>query len=499
MIAAEDRIPLKQKMAFAAGVIADIFCTSLTLNALWLPVFNIGLGMNPLLLSGILVALRAWDAFADPIAGNISDNTRTRWGRRRPYLLFGTLALAVIYPLFWHLPADWSDLSKAVALTVIGSVFFTAYAAWSMSYYGLQLELTPNYDERTRLSAWGSVFAKLGYLMTGWVFALVLFLGTFVSGASDDLETTTVDGASWIELLRTCLTAVAAPQAGESTVVVGMRLVCWVIVAGILVFGLCPALFVRERYYRAEAHRQPKTSFIDSLRASFRCRPLWLLIGMTFFLLIGRAFVEGLSQYVNFYYVCRGDLALGAAIAGWKATVIGVVGFLSIPVLIHLSERFDKRIMVVSLLGILLIGHIANVFLMTPNDPYRQIYAGFFEAIAVPAFWMFMPAMKADVADWDEYHTARRREGALNSFYSWFVKAALTLSLLLNGLALTWSGFDVRLPQQGDDVVNRMFHLYLVLPLAFWITAIAFAWFYPLSRRAADEIRAVLEDRRGRI
>ena len=499
MIAAEDRIPLQQKIAFAAGVIADIFCTSLTLNALWLPVFNIGLGMNPLLLSGILVTLRIWDAFADPIAGNLSDNTRTRWGRRRPYLLFGTLALAVIYPLFWHLPGEWTDLSKAIALTVIGVIFFTAYAAWSMSYYGLQLELTPHYDERTRLAAWGSIFAKFGYLVTGWIFALVLFLGSFVSESSIRSEETQNSASEWVDLLRTSLNAVASPQPGESTVVVGMRLVCWLIVAGILVCGLCPALFVRERYYRVEAQQQPKTSFADSLRASFRCRPLWLLIGMTFFLLIGRAFVEGLSQYVNFYYVCRGDLALGAAIAGWKATVIGVVGFLSVPVLTFLSERFDKRIIVFSLLGLLLVGHLANGFLMTPDAPYRQIYAGFFEAIAVPAFWMFMPAMKADVADWDEYHTARRREGALNSFYSWFVKVALTLSLLLNGLALTWSGFDVRLPQQSDDVVNRMFQLYLILPLAFWVTAMAFAWFYPLSRRAAGEIRAALEERRGRI
>lgn len=498
-IAPEDRIPIRQKVAFAVGVNMDIFCTSLTLNVLWLPVFNIGLGMSPVVLSGILVVLRIWDAFADPIVGNLSDNARTRWGRRRPFIFAGALAVALIYPLFWHLPAGWSDTARVIALTAIGLLFFTAYTIWAMPYYGLQLELTPSYDERTRLSAWGSIFAKLGYLLMGWVFALVLYLGSLAVGDPNALEGK--DGAlrAALEQAGTLFHWLADPAPGESQVVVGMRVACWFIVLGMLVFGLCPALFVRERYYRSEAIRQPKTPFVTSLRESFRCRPLWLLIGMTFFLLIGRAFIDGLNQYVNFYYVCRGDLVLGATIAGWKATVVSVVGFLSIPVLTKLSERFDKRAVVLAMLAMLTCGHLSNYLLMTPEAPYRQIWAGLFEAIAVPAIWMFMPAMKADVADWDEYHTSRRREGSLNSFYSWFVKAALTVSLIFSGVALAWSGFDAKLPEQSHAVVSRMFHLYLGLPIAFWVTAIVFAWFYPLSRKAALDIRTALEDRRGKI
>lgn len=498
-IAPEDRIPLRQKVAFGLGVNMDIFCTALTLNMLWLPVFNIGLGMNPVVLSGILVVLRIWDAFADPIVGNLSDNARTRWGRRRPFIFVGALALALIYPLFWHLPAAWSETARIVALTAIGLLFFTAYAVWSMSYYGLQLELTPSYDERTRLAAWGSIFAKLGYLIMGWAFAFVLLLGALAVGDPQALagKSETVRGV--LEAVRPFVTWLAAPTAGESQVVVGMRVACWFIVVGMIGFGLSPALFVKERYYKAEAVHQPKTAFLVSLKESFRCKPLWQLIGMTFFLLIGRAFIDGLSQYVNFYYVCQGDLALGATIAGWKATVVSVVGFASIPVLTKLSERFDKRAVILAMLVLLTVGHLANYALMTPAHPYWQIYAGLFEAIAVPAIWMFMPAMKADVADWDEFHTTRRREGSLNSFYSWFVKAALTISLVFNGLALAWSGFDAKLPQQSDAVVSRMFLLYLGLPIAFWITAIVFAWFYPLGRKTAQEIRGKLELRRGKL
>lgn len=497
-IAREDRIPLRQKIAFAVGVNLDIFATSLTLNALWLPVFNIGLGMSPVVLSAILVALRVWDAFADPVVGNLSDNTRTPWGRRRPFIFLGAIALAAIYPLFWHLPAGWSDTARAAGLLGIGLLFFTAYAVWSMSYYGLQLELTPSYDERTRLSAWGSIFAKLGYLLMGWVFALVLLCGALASGKPEALEGRSPFLRDLLAWLQPAFAWVADPQPGESQVVVGMRVACWFIVLGMLVFGLCPALFVRERYYDPQK-RQPKMAFVQSVRESLRCRPLWKLIGMTFFLLIGRAFIDGLSQYVNFYYVCRGDLTLGATIAGWKATVVSVVGFLSIPVLTKLSERFDKRTVVIAMLLTLTVGHLGNFILMTPEHPYWQIYAGVIEAISVPAIWMFMPAMKADVADWDEYHTERRREGALNAFYSWFVKAALTVSLVFNGAALAWSGFDAKLPQQNEAVVDRMFLLYLGLPIGFWLVAVGFAWSYPLTRKAALDIRHALEARRGRI
>jgi GPH family glycoside/pentoside/hexuronide:cation symporter len=498
-IPSEDRIPLRQKIAFAFGVNMDIFAMSLTLNALWLPVFNIGLGIPPLVLSVILVVLRIWDAFTDPIMGNISDNARTPWGRRRPFIFLGALLVVLVYPLFWRLPAGWSDTSKVIALTGIGLAFFTAHTIWAMSYYGLQLELTPNYDERTRLAAWGSIFAKLGYMLMGWVFAFVMLIGMLASG-----DPRALDGAGglWrgvLEFVRPAVTWLSAPQAGESPITIGMRTVCWLICLGMLVFGLCPALFVRERYYQGQARRQPKTAFLESLRESFHCKPLWPLIGMTFFLLIGAAFIDGLYQYVNFYYVCEGDLLLGGKIIGIKGTLKMFIGLASIPVLTKLSERYDKRIIAVSVLSLLVLGHLANCFLLVPGHPYLQLCTAFSEAIAIPAIWMFMPAMKADVADWDEHRTGRRREGSLNSFYSWFVKAAHTVSVLFNGAALQWSGFNAKLPAQDGVVVHRMYVFYLCLPIVFWLLAITFAWFYPLGRKAALSIRSELEHRRGKI
>jgi len=497
-IAPEDRIPIRQKIAFSLGVNMDIVATALMLKTLWMPVFNIGLGMSPIVLGGILMVFRAWDAFTDPVMGSISDNARTRWGRRRPFMFVGAFTTALIYPLFWYLPPAWSDPAKAVALTVVGILFFTSYTAWSMPYYGLQLELTPDYDERTRLAAWGTLFAKIGYLACGWILLFIIYLGTLASGKAG-----TVDGQDFgsgiAAAIQPFLAWITHAKAGENLVVVGMRATCWLISIAILLFGLCPAIFVKERYYRVEASRQPKTPFLANLRQSFQCRPLRHLICLSFFLIVGSASIVTLGQYSNFYYVCGGDLAKGAMISGVKSSVLIVAGLIAIPLLTWCSERFDKRAIVIAMLVFGITGHLANFFLMTPAHPYWQVASGVVEAVAITAIWMFMPSMKADIADWDEHQTGNRREGSINAFYSWFSKAAHTLALGIGGVAIFVSGFDAKLPVQTEASVNRMFYVYLVLPVLFWGVALLFAWFYPLSRASAADIRSELEARRGKI
>ncbi len=488
----QDRIPFSQKLAFALGVNMDYVSTGLMIYGLWMPVFNIGLGLSPAVLGGILMVMRAWDAVTDPLMGNISDNARTRWGRRRPFLFAGAIATACLYPFFWNIPTSWSDTAKAAALAIIGLIYFTCFTVWSMPYYGLQLELTPNYDERTRLTAWCTVFSKLGTLVGGWILALVLSVGTFALAASPSA------GSVW-SWLHSVAVAISRPESGENPLLVGMRICGWFIALAILILGLMPALFVRERYYKAEASQQKKEPFWQSIRESATCRPLWILIGISFFLVIGSTSVSSLGQYANFYYVNHGDLAKAAIIGGWKSTVLVIFGIASIPVLTWLSERFDKRSMIIAMILCSMGGHLLNYFLMTPKYPYLQIIPGIFEALAIAAIWMFLPSMKGDVADYDELHTTRRREGSINAFYSWFIKAALTFSFGLGGLALQLSGFDSKLPEQPPEVLSRIFHLYLILPIGIWSLALVAIWRYPITRAAAARTREELEARRGSL
>ncbi len=522
-IAAEDRIPLFQKLMFAGGQNMDYVATGLMTTVMWMPFFNIGMGLSPIVLGLILMVLRAWDAISDPIMGNISDNARTRWGRRRPFMFVAAITTALLYPLMWHFPqsvldgtswlawaADWIPFISHLGLTAgekatslylifVGIIFFTSFTCWSMPYYGLQLELTPNYDERTRLTAVMALVSKLTALVTGWTFVVIVFVGTIAQGDFKVLEGKPMWFQNFVTGIQPWLHSFASNHVDENPIVTGMRLMCWVIAAMILFFGILPALFVKERYYEKEASKQASEPFWRSVKESVRCGPLWSLISASFFLVMGYSALGGLGQYVSIYFVCHGDMILAGTIGGIKGTVLAISGIAMLPFFAWLGERYDKRTVVILMLGVSMFGHLLNYFLMTPAHPYLQIISGFFESTAIGAVWMFLPSMKADVADYDEQHTSRRREGSINAFYSWFIKASLTASMGVGGVVLQMSGFQAKLPQQPDDVLQRMFLIYLFLPIVIWSVAVLSIWFYPLTRGKCAEIRGLLESRRGAV
>ncbi len=496
-IPTEDRIPLREKIAFSSGVSIDYIGTTLMTSVLWLPVFNLGFGMSPAVLGTILMVLRAWDAVTDPIMGSITDNARTRWGRRRPFIFVGAILSAAVYPLIWYMPGELSSVGRIAYLTGTGMLFFGCFTLWTMPYYGLQLELTPSYDERTRLSGWMTLFNKLSSLAGGWALAFVMVAGSVALNEPGAFDGFSESVANFLRSIGPWLHTIAGAQEGDKPIVVGMRLCAWLIAATILVLGLMPALFVKERYYKSETVRQPPVPIWQNIRESARCRPIWTLILITFLLIIGLSSVAAIGQYLNFYYVCGGDLTRASVIAGWKATVVMISGIAAIPLFTWMGERWDKRTVVALMLGVSMVGHLTNYFLMTPDNPYLQIIPGVFEMSALSAVMMFIPSMKADVTDYDELHTQRRREGSLNSFFSWFVKAAMTASVGLSGYLLQLSGFDAKLPSQPDGILSRMFTLFLLLPVVLWGLAMIAAWRFPLTRSRMTEIRGQLEARRG--
>ncbi len=469
-VSAEDRIPLPQKAAFSLGYGVDYLAAGVTTGILWMPFFNIGLGISPFVLGVILMILRGWDAITDPVMGNISDNMRTRWGRRRPFIAIGAILTAVSYLLLWRIPDNLGPQGQFIALTLVGLIFFTCFTVWSVPFYSLQMELTPSYDERTRLAAWVSMAGKVFYLGGGWILAIVA--GPWF-----------VDAAT-----------------GKPDIIHGMRTTSWFMAGIILVLGILPAFFVHERYYARTTSHQARAPFWSSLRESFRCRPLWNLIGISFFLILGGAINNTLGQYVGIYFVNEGRLADAAIINGWKSTLVMIVGVIGIPFWTWLSERLDKKIIVGLMLGGSVGGHLLNLVCLRPDMPYLMLVPAVFETGAIGAVWLFLPSMKADVADHDELTTGLRREGSLNAFYSWFAKAGITAGAGLGGLVVQLTGFDVALGTiQPPEILERMRSLYIGLPLLFWSGTLIFIWRYPLNRGRLADIRGLLEARRGKV
>lgn len=468
-ISKSDHIPLLQKIMFGAGTGMDFLATGLTVTWLWLPVFNIGFGINPAVLGVVLMIFRGWDAISDPIMGNISDNARTRWGRRRPFIVMGAILTALIYPFLWRPPTGFGDTGMVIYMIIMGILFFSSFTCWSMPYYGMQLELTPSYDERTRLTAWIVFFGKIAALLGGWVMAIIT-------------------GPLFVN-----------PATGESDIVYGIQRFSWVVAGCILCVGLLPAIFVRERYYKAETIKQKKEPLWQSIKESAQCRPMWNLVGISFLLVLGNATLSALGQYVNIYYIFKGNIAEASILYGWRATLISIVGICCIPVWAWLSEKFDKKTIVMTMLLFTVSGHLLNLVCLQPELPYLQLIPAIFESAAIAAVWLFLPSMKADVADYDELVTTRRREGALNAFFSWFIKVALTCAMGIAGLVLQLSGFNASLPEQPESILTRMVVLYISIPFVIWCGALFFIWTYPLTRQRMNKIREQLETRRGKL
>ena len=469
-IAPEDRVPFWQKVAYGAGAPVDWLTVGLATVTLWMPVFNIGFGIRPSVLGMLLVLYRVWDAVADPVMGNISDNTRTRWGRRRPFILVGAVLTGVLMPLLWSPPTRWGETGMVIYLAIVGLVVFTTFTMWAMPYYSLMMELTPDYDERTRIAGFRSFFSQCGVLIGGWVLAIAT--------------------SQWF----------ANPETGEPDIANGMRYVSIGLAAIVILLGIIPALFVKERYYEKETRQQEKTPLLKGLKETASIKPFWFLIGIVVFQVFGMGVVGKLGTYINIYYISDGELARASMLEGWKATVGFVTGVISIFFWTWVCEKLDKKWALVIILLMGFVGAGLNIICLNPEHPYWQLIPTVFYAGVIGALWLIVPSMQADVVDYDETKTSKRREGSINSVFSWFMKIGMTAAAGLSGFVLEWTGFDVHAGKiQPEDVVHRMVMYFVLLPLVFWMASVILLFFYPLTREKMGEIRNELETRRGKI
>lgn len=470
LVAKQDRVAPAQKLFYGMGALAGQFAGNIT-TSMFNPVFNIALGVSPAIIGGVLMLYRIWDAVCDIVVGNISDNVRTRWGRRRPLIVVGGLLTGFLVPLLWQASPSWSMSWKIAYMVIMGLMLFSAMSVWAMPYYSLGMEMSPDYNERTRITAVRAVFEKLAGIIGGWMLALV------------------------------ALPYFGNPATGEPDLAKGMQFVSWGLGAVVAVVAVLPGIFVKERYYEKESKEQKKIGIIYGLKTTLQCRPFIILMAVYLLQIIGSTMVGTLGFYLNIYYINGGDLQKAGIIQGLKSTATLVPGILSVPLWAWISEKIGKK----RALGMtILLGFVANLlvyFCYTPRFPYLQIVPAIFLSAFGSAIWMIVPSMLADVVDYDELHTFERREGSFSSVSSWFFKLSTTLTTGLSGLIITWTGFDVVRfgKSQPPEALQRMLLWYVFLPMIFWTIALVLLRGYELTRERMGEIRNDLEERRGTV
>ena len=220
----EEKIALSALIVFGTGGIIPIALFNIAGQLMGL-IGNISLGLSAFWLGVILIIPRLWDALSDPIVGHLSDNTRSRFGRRRPWLLAGAIAVAISFVLLWWVPEgeavqnrfptesayQWFQLGYILFFLL---VFFTACTVFEIPHGALGMEMSTDPHQRTRLFGAKSFFGNLFAMGTPWLFALANL--EWFRGA-DGSE---IDGMRYVSIL---VAAVLIPWASGGLPLAGSR------------------------------------------------------------------------------------------------------------------------------------------------------------------------------------------------------------------------------------------------------------------------------------
>ena len=455
----------KEKIAYGVGSANDAWGNWLLPGIAW-PIFNVFLGVAPELVSIALLLNRLVDAISDPFLGWMSDNTRTRWGRRRPYILLGSILSGIgMAAFFWLLEPGWSTGAYYWYLVIGSGILIVFVSTFNMPYQSLGAELSPDYEERTSVFAYRGGLQKLaeiGNFGAAAFITLPFFAGNILQGAK----------------------------------VFGLIIGTLMIAAGITVF-----FGVRERQYaKVAARKDNHVGLVETLVEALKCRPFRIQLAMAIVYGTCTSMIGTLGLYTTVYYVCRGDWASGGAWNLGMGCSMVVVGFLGVPFFAAAAHRVGKKMALQLVLALSVLAYAGTWFLYNPDHPWLQIVTSGFNAFTMSGFWMLYGAIGADVMDYDELSSGKRREGAFTACGAYLMKIGLAIGMGASGFVLKWSGFNEALGgNQAPETLTQMRLFLALIPIA----GLIIAWFvllrFDLTRERTEDIRRQLEARRGAI
>lgn len=460
---ATDKVGFWEKVAFGVGAL-PVFYAIQGMGSFTIPVYQMTLKLDPVLVAAALSIPRFLDAIFDPIMGRVSDNTHSRWGRRKPYIVCGAIIQALFFGTIWMVPSTWSHLEIAAYLISTLVLFYVGYTMYSVPLNSLGYEMTPDYEERTRVWSFASFFNKIGELSYSWVFPLTT-LAIFAS------------------------------------VLQGVQIVGWVVAIIILGgMGILPGLFVKERYFK-KAIMQEKVRIWPALKACASNRAFMLLVALTALQIVAGMLASNVDYYLIVYYMCGGNVAQGSVWKGMLSSSYAVLGIIWIFPINSLANRYGKHVTLGISFALVLLGAAGKWYLYTPNHPWKILFDCLLCGPVWVAIYTLTPSMLADICDDDELRHGFRREGTFGALFSWVQKTGYSFAFVGAMLTLKLTGFDAA-NAGGVQTPGTILSMRLVLTIstAVWaIVALLLLVFYPLNRKRAYEIRDALEARRGRV
>jgi GPH family glycoside/pentoside/hexuronide:cation symporter len=445
-----DKLPRRTKFLYGIGDTG--FSLTLTIVGVFFAIFLTDVvGLSPGIAAIAIFIGRSWDYINDPLIGHLSDRTRSRWGRRRPFLLFGALPFAITFTLMWWRPPLDSEVALAAYYALVYVLFDAAATVAYMPYFALTPELTNDYDERTSLTTYRMFFSIFGSLVAFTV--PLMIVGSFTS---DNAERVLLMGAAFA-------VASALPL-------------------------LLAFLGTRERQ---EYQQLEPPGLRESLRAALKNRPFVFGAAIFLFTWVSVDILQATLMYFIKYVVNRepsSDLIMGT---------IFVTAILTLPFWARAAQRWNKRL---AYIGGIAFWAAVQLVLITLNPLssltwllFLCVLAGVGVGAAHVLPWSIIP----DAVEWDEWQTGERHEGMFYSLITLMQKVASSIAIPLVLLVLELTGYQ---PNAATQPASALMGIRIVIgpiPALLLLTGILFAASYPLNRQLHTQLRLDLAARRA--
>ena len=460
------QVPFGQKVAFGVGMLANQMFPAVL--GIFMVVLVQDLGFPGWMWGVIYFFPRIFDAFTDPIMGFISDNTKSRWGRRRQYVFIGAIIMGLSFIIMWQLfRVNGIDYNFTYFL-LWSFVFYLGLTIFSVPYVAMGYEMSNDFHERTSIMAVAQWIGQWAWVIAPWFWVIMYDQSLFESA---DVATRTL--AVWVGV------------------------VC-------MIFAMVPAIFIKSKSTLNENYSplSIKTiggslaEILSGFKEAFVIKPFRQLCIATFLVFNAFNTIAAFSFFIIVYHLFGGD----AGAAGIWPTLFGSLGalgttFMVIPVVTRLSRMVGKKKAFLISQGISIFGYILLWFLFIPGKPYMFIFALPFFSFGIGSLFVLMMSMTADVIDLDELNTGKRREGTFGAIYWWMVKFGFAIAGGLSGVIMSSVGFDSGAQTQPEGAIDGLRFFFSGLPILGTLLAMYVMWNYDVTEERSGEIRAALDAR----
>ena len=430
-------------------------------------------GLDAMWAGVALLIGKAFDAVSDPIMGYVSDRTRSRWGRRRPWFLLGAVPLAISLIGMFSARPEWSQTQLFAWLVVTNILYWLGCTLVEVPHAAYGSEMTSTHRERISVMGWRQGFATVGLLLGGVLMFTVLEQA--VDAATAEATARGLSGEAVAEVARIAR--------GEAHGRISNWLAVYVVVVIVIAF-----LGTREQ---RGAHPPPRDTlfgdFGDALRSHpFRIYALAFIVGQ-----IADGLTATLALYTIEEWWGLGDPHPKFILLGYMA-----MAALSIPVWMRVAVHFEKGRMLAAGTAMGAIGLLAMLFV--PQIGLWWAYASFyFAGVGLGVRTVMAMAIVPDIVDDDEVRTRTRKDGAYFGILSLLRKLARSLAIGISGIGLGIFGYVSGSVQQDADAQRGIIIMFCVVPIVFTTGAAILFWLFPITRARHEETLAELERHRA--